>query len=161
MWRGVRLGLVLLIWLSGTAALSARAGSEVPASADALPGSPASPQVVAEIQQALDAAVSRFEAMDAAGVLAHVSPHYRTGPLTKAGIAEQLRAVFAIHDQLKTRVRIDDVRMVGELAWVYSTGDVTGRLRLVGGFVPVAAWERELEVARRENGRWRLFGYQQ
>jgi hypothetical protein len=161
MRRGVRLGLVLLIWLSGVAALSARASSEVPVSADPLPGSPAAPQVVAEIQQALDAAVSRFEAMDAAGVLAHVSPHYRTGPLTKAGIAEQLRAVFAIHDQLKTRVRIDDVRMVGELAWVYSTGDVTGRLRLVGGFVPVASWERELEVARRENGRWRLFGYQQ
>jgi hypothetical protein len=161
MRRGVRLGLVLLIWLSGAAALSARAGSEVPVSADALPGSPAPPQVVAEIQQALDAAVSRFEAMDAAGVLAHVSPHYRTGPLTRAGIAEQLRAVFAIHDQLKTRVRIDNVRMVGELAWVYSTGDVTGRLRLVGGFVPVASWERELEVARRENGRWRLFGYQQ
>jgi hypothetical protein len=157
----VRLGLMLLIWLSGIAAPSAQDGSGAPASVDALPGTPAPPQVVAEIQHALDAAVSRFEAMDAAGVLAHVSPHYRTGPLTKAGIAEQLRAVFAIHDQLRTRVRIDDVRMVGDLAWVYSTGDVTGRLRLVGGFVPVAAWERELEVARRENGRWRLFGYQQ
>jgi hypothetical protein len=157
----VRLGLMLLVWLSGTAVLSAQDDSRVPASADALPGTPAPPHIVAEIQQTLDAAVSRFEAMDTAGVLAHVSPHYRTGPLTKAGIAEQLRAVFAIHDQLRTRVRIDDVRMVGELAWVYSTGDVTGRLRLVGGFVPVASWERELEVARRENGRWRLFGYQQ
>jgi hypothetical protein len=51
--------------------------------------------------------------------------------------------------------------MVGELAWVYSTGEVSGRLRWVGGSVPVLSWQRELEVARRENGRWRLFGYQQ
>jgi hypothetical protein len=157
--RGL-LVLVLLAWLP-VAALAGQGGSGVPASADTAPGQPAPPEVVAELQQVLAAAVARFDAMDAAGVLAHVSPHYRTGALTKAGIAEQLRAVFAIHDQLRTRVRIDDVRMVGELAWVYSTGDVTGRLRLVGGFVPVASWERELEVARRENGRWRLFGYQQ
>jgi hypothetical protein len=81
--------------------------------------------------------------------------------LTKAGLAEQLRAVFAIHDQVKARVRIDEVRMIGEHAWVYSTGDVTGRLRFLGGSIPVLSWERELEVARRENGRWRLFGYQQ
>jgi len=58
-------------------------------------------------------------------------------------------------------VKIDDVRLVGDLAWVYSTGDVTGRLRMVGGWVPVLSWQRELEVARRENGRWRLYGYQQ
>ena len=83
------------------------------------------------------------------------------GALTKAGIADQLRAVFAIHDQVRARVSVDDVRMVGELAWVYSTGDVTGRLRWVGGSVPVLSWQRELEVARRENGRWRLYGYQQ
>jgi len=109
----------------------------------------------------LDAAIARFAAMDEAGVLDYVSPQYRTGTLTKAGIAEQLRAVFAIHDQVRARVRIDDVRIVGGLAWVYSTGDVTGRLRWVGGTVPVLSWQRELEVARRESGRWRLFGYQQ
>lgn len=50
--------------------------------------------------------------------------------------------------------------MVGDLAWVYSSGVVTGRLRLLGGTTPVASWTRELEIARRENGRWRLFGYQ-
>ena len=99
--------------------------------------------------------------LDEDGVLAHVSPQYRTGTLTKAGIGEQLRAVFAIHDQVRARVRIDDVRLVGGLAWVYSTGDVTGRLRWVGGSVPVLSWQRELEVARREDGRWRLYGYQQ
>jgi len=27
--------------------------------------------------------------------------------------------------------------------------------------VPVLSWERELEIARREAGGWRLIGYQQ
>lgn len=149
-----------MAWLPVAAAL-AQGGSTSSPAPEARPGSPAPPHVVAEIRQAVDAALARFDAMDAAGVLTHVSDQYRTGTLTKAGIAEQIRAVFAIHDQVRTRVRIDDVRMVGEHAWVYSTGEVTGRLRYLGGFIPVASWERELEVARRENGRWRLFGYQQ
>jgi len=155
--RGV---LVLLAWLPCAAAFATqdRSSPSPPAGA---PGEPAPAHVVAEIQRALDAAVSRFAAMDEAGVLAYVSPKYRTGTLTKAGIAEQLRAVFAIHDQVRARVRIDEVRMVGGVAWVYSTGDVTGRLRLVGGSVPVLSWQRELEVARREQGGWRLYGYQQ
>jgi len=38
---------------------------------------------------------------------------------------------------------------------------VTGRLRVVGSWILVASWQRELEVARREDGRWRLYGYQQ
>lgn len=125
-----------------------------------LPGTPAPPQIVTEIRQTLDAAIARFDAMDTAGVLAHVSDQYRTGTLTKAGIAEQLRAVFALHDQVRARIRIDEVRMVGDIAWVYSTGDVTGRLRMVGGQTPVLSWARELEMARREDGRWRLYGYQ-
>src|SRR5258706_16468879 len=156
----VHLALVLLAWLPVAGALAAQDRPSVPSSPQALPGSPAPPRIVSEIQQTLDAAISRFDAMDEAGVLAHVSEQYRTGPLTKAGIAEQLRAVFAIHDQVRARVRIDEVRLVGEHAWVYSTGDVTGRLRYIGGAVQVLSWEHELEVARRENGRWRLFGYQ-
>jgi hypothetical protein len=156
-----RFVLALMAWLPVAAALAAQDKPSAPSAPQALPGSPAPPHVIAEIQQSLDAAISRFDAMDGAGVLAHVSEQYRTGTLTKAGIAEQLRAIFAVHDQVRARVRIDDVRMVGELAWVYSTGDVTGRLRYIGGSIPVASWERELEVARRENGRWRLFGYQQ
>jgi hypothetical protein len=153
--------LVLLAWLPYAAVLASQDRSNTPSSAEVLPGSPAPEHVVAEIRQALDVAISRFAAMDEAGVMAYVSPQYRTGTLTKSGIAEQLRAVFVIHDQVSARVRIDDVRMVGDLAWVYSTGAVTGRLRWVGGSVPVLSWQRELEVARRENGRWRLFGYQQ
>ena len=99
--------------------------------------------------------------MDEAGLLALVSAQYRTDTLTKAGIADQLRTIFTLHDQVRVRVRIDDVRMVGEHAWVYSTGQVTGRLRVVGSWILVASWQRELEIARRENGRWRLYGYQQ
>jgi hypothetical protein len=125
------------------------------------PGRPAPAEIVVEIRQALDDAVRRFQAMDAAGVLVHVSEQYRTGPLTKRGLAEQLRALFAVHDQLHARVRIDEVRMVGDTAWVYSTGDVTGRVRWVGNSIPVLSWQRELEVARREGGRWRLYGDQQ
>jgi hypothetical protein len=153
--------LAALVWLPVAMALAAQDSPGVPASPTAPPGSPAPAQVVTEIRQTLDDAIARFDAMDGAGVLAHVSAQYRTGTLTRAGIAEQLRAVFAVHDQVRARVRIDEVRMVGGLAWVYSTGAVTGRLRLIGGSTPVLSWERELEVARRENGRWRLFGYQQ
>jgi hypothetical protein len=156
----VRLALTLLAWLPFAAAFAWQDKSDTQ-SVEPPPGSPAPEPVVAEIRQALDGAISRFAAMDEAGVLAYVSPQYRTGTLTKRGIAEQLRAVFAIHGQVRARVRIDEVRIVGDVAWVYSTGDVTGRLRFVGGSVPVLSWQRELEVARRENGSWRLFGYQQ
>jgi hypothetical protein len=161
MRRRLRFALALMAWLPVAAALAAQDRPGVPSVPEAPPGRPAPQGVVAEIQQSLDAAVARFDAMDGAGVLAHVSEQYRTGPLTKAGLAEQLSAIFAIHDQVRARVRIDEVRLVGEHAWVYSTGDVTGRLRYIGGSIPVVTWERELEVARRENGRWRLYGYQQ
>jgi len=147
--------LALVIWLPVATTGAA------PRSAPPAPGVAAPDHVVAEIQQALDDAVRRFDAMDSAGVLAHVSDQYRTSPLTKPLLAEQLRAIFALHDQVRARVRIDEVRLVGEHAWIYSTGTVTGRLRWTGSSVPVLAWERELEVARREGGRWRLFGYQQ
>ena len=70
-------------------------------------------------------------------------------------------AMFALYDTLTVRVRIDTVRMLGDQAWVYSTGEVNGRLQWVGRWVPVLSWQRELEVARRENGVWRLIGYQQ
>jgi hypothetical protein len=125
------------------------------------PGYAAPPQIVAEIRQTMESALRHFHAMDEAGLLAMVSAQYRTDTLTKAGIAEQLRTVFALHDQVRARVRVDDVRMVGEHAWVYSTGQVTGRLRVIGSWILVASWQRELEIARREDGRWRLYGYQQ
>jgi hypothetical protein len=94
-------------------------------------------------------------------VLAHVSDRYWTGPLTKPALRAQLFALFQLYEALQARVRIDDVRLVGEHAWVYSTGEVSGRLPVVGSWMALYTWERELEVARRENGVWRLYGYQQ
>jgi hypothetical protein len=131
------------------------------AGASELPGVAAPPATVREIQSALQLAIHRFEARDVAGVLAHVSEQYRTGPFTKPGVREQLRAMYGVYDEVRARVRVDQVRMVGEHAWVYSSGDVSGRLPLLGSWVSILSWERELEVARRESGSWRLFGYQQ
>ncbi|HEV8310833.1 MAG TPA: hypothetical protein VGW35_24500 [Methylomirabilota bacterium] len=122
---------------------------------------PAPARVVQELQAALGQAIQRFEAKDAPGVLALVSDQYRTGPLTKTAIRGQLLTMFQVYEVLRARIRIDEVRMVGEQAWVYSTGEVTGRLPLIGQWMSLFWWERELEVARRENGVWRLYGYQQ
>ena len=105
-------------------------------------------------------ATARFQAMDAAGVLAQVSERYRNGPLTKASIRDNLAALFALYDAVKTSVRIDQVRMVDGAAWVYSTGEVSGRLRVLGTWMPVLSWKHEPEVARREQGVWRLYGNQ-
>jgi hypothetical protein len=135
--------------------------AQAPVVARALPGVPAPPQTIAELRGTLTAAVGRFEAHDAAGVLAHVSERYRTSPMTKPLLRDQLAALFGLYDAVRARVDLDDVRMVGDQAWFWSTGEVTGRLALVGQWMPVLAWERELEVARREDGRWRLYGYQQ
>ncbi|MBI1727689.1 MAG: hypothetical protein HYR50_10505, partial [Candidatus Rokubacteria bacterium] len=63
-----------------------------------LPGDPAPRKVILELQQALAHAIDRFQAMDEAGVLSHVSDHYRTDALTKAAILEQLRVMFALYD---------------------------------------------------------------
>jgi hypothetical protein len=112
------------------------------------------------LSAALAQATASFEAKDAPGVLAHVSEQYRTGPLTKATVRAQLLALFQLYDSLRARVRIDEVRMVGDHAWVYSSGEVTGRLPLLGSWMTVYWWERELEVARPEGGVWRLYGYQ-
>jgi hypothetical protein len=130
-------------------------------STPAAPGVPAPPQVVAEVRATLGSADQRFEARDLQGVLAHISEQYRTGPLTKAALRNQLAAMFGIHDAMRVQVRIDEVRLVGEQAWVYSTGEASGRLPFIGQWISLFWWERELEIARRENGVWRLFGYQQ
>src|SRR6266852_2608706 len=75
-----------------------------------LPADPAPRQVILELQQALAHAIERFQAMDEAGVLSHVSDHYRTDPLTKAAIREQLRVMFALYDTLRAQVHIDEAR---------------------------------------------------
>jgi len=157
-WRA---GLVLMTALAvasgapASAVLAAeRGGAGVPAAA-------APAEVVRELRVRLARSLERFEAQDVPGVLAYVSDQYRTGPFTKAGIQEQLVGIYTVYDVVKASIRIDEVRMVGEHAWVYSTGEVSGRLRLLGTWVVFLSWQRELEVARREAGGWRLFGYQQ
>jgi hypothetical protein len=109
---------------------------------------------------ALTLAIERFQARDQAGVLSNISNQYRTDSLTKPAIAEQLRVMFALYDRVRAQVRLDEVRTAGEQAWVYSTGEVSGRLRGLGTWMPIYAWKRELELARREQGVWRLYGDQ-
>ena len=139
------------------ALLSAAEGQEA---GKGLPGAPAPRSVVLELQHALALATGRLQAMDAAGVLGYVSDRYRSDSLTKPAIREQLRALFSLYDTLRAKVQIDDVRTVGEDAWVYSTGEVSGRLRVLGTWMPVLSWKHEPEVARREQGVWRLYGNQ-
>jgi hypothetical protein len=122
---------------------------------------PAPAAVVHELRTVLGHAVERFEAMDLPGVLAYISDRYRTGPFTKRTIHAQLLALFQLYDAVRARVRIDEVRLLGEEAWVYTTGEVAGRLPYVGQWMTVYGWDRELEIARREGGVWRLFGSQQ
>ena len=132
------------------------------ASAAQAPARRAAPaEVVRELRAALDRARIRFEARDAAGVLAHVSEGYRTGPMTKAEIRQQLLAIYEIYTAVRAHVVIDAVELVDGGAWVYTSGEIAGRLPLVGTWMTVLSWERELEVARREGTTWRLFGYQQ
>ena len=151
-YRGRLAGLGLGLGLLG-GPLAAPAAPE-------LPGTAAPPATIREIQSALSQAVEQFQARNAPGVLAHVSDQYRTGPFTKPVVGEQLRAIFGVYEEVRARVQVDQVRLVGETAWVYSTGEVSGRLPVVGYWVSILTWQRELEVARREGGAWRLFGYQ-
>ena len=146
-----------LLWVIGGLAAVAAAFSP----AEPPPGLAAPPGVARELNAVLALAVQRFEAKDTEGVLAYVSDRYRTGPFTRTVVRENLIAIYGIYETVRARVRIDDVRLVGEHAWVYSTGEVSGRLPLLGSWVRFLSWTRELEVARREAGGWRLFGYQQ
>ena len=123
-----------------------------------LPGTPAPPGVVSELQQALADAIARLHAMDEAGVLRHVSDRYRADFLTKPALRQQLRALLTVYDALRANVRIDVVRMLGADAWVYSTGEVSGRARGLGAWMSILSWDHEPQLARREQGVWRLYG---
>ena len=129
--------------------------------AEPRPGVPAPPAVLEEIRATLAHAVERFEARDAEGVLAHVSEEYWTGPLGKRAVRTQVVTILQLHQQVRARVQVNEVRLVGAHAWVWTTGEMTGQLAIVGQWMRLFVWERELEVARREQGVWRLYGYQQ
>jgi len=120
---------------------------------------PAAPAVVAEVSGLVETARQRFEARDAGGVLAFVSEQYRSGGLTKSAVRQQLLAMLGLYQELRARVRVDGVDVVDGATWLYTTGEITGRLPLLG-WVSVLTWQREPEVVRREPGGWRLFGFQ-
>jgi hypothetical protein len=153
--------VVTLVAVLTVGLVAAPLASDAPRVGTVLPWEPAPRTVILELQQALAHARDRFQAMDEAGVLRHVSDHYRTTPLTKAAIREQLRVMFALYDTLRAQVRLDEAWTAGDRAWVFSTGEVSGRLRGLGTWMSILAWQHEPEVARREEGVWRLYGYQQ
>ena len=147
--------LALLLVLATTAGATTLAGAH-PVS---IPAVAAPAPVVAELGAAVEQARARFEARDLPGVLASVSDHYRSSGMTKAAVREQLVAMFSVYQQLRARVRLERVHLVAETVWVYTSGEVSGRLPFVG-WVTVLSWQNEPEVARRETAGWRLFGFQ-
>jgi hypothetical protein len=111
-----------------------------------------------EIQATLSQALKSLEAMDLQGVLAYVSDQYQSGPLSKALIRQELETTFALYDAMQARVRVDEIRAVGDEAVIVTTGAVQGRLRLVGSWTPLLSWAHQSEVLRRERGVWRAYG---
>jgi len=140
--------LVLLIW---TSASSAAAAPRV--------ATPAPPGTAEQLSALVEQARLRFVAKDVAGVLAHLADNYRSGGLTKSDVRQQLLALYSLYEQLRARVQVDHVEIVDGDVWFYTTGEVTGRLPLVG-WVTVFSWQREPEVARRQGAVWRLVGFQ-
>ena len=155
--------IALAMWLLGVAPAPAGPALAGPPPAAPAPQpksvTPAPLGLVAELRPLVERARQRFEARDAAGVLANVSEQYRSGGLTKAGLREQLVSMFALYDAMRVRLTIDRVDLVDGAVWVYTSGEVTGRLPLLG-WMRVLAWQGEPEVARREGAVWRLFGFQ-
>ena len=130
------------------------------AEAAQLPGTPAPPDVRAAIESTLRTAIARLEARDLNGVLLHVSEQYRTEDVTKAVLRQQLDALFSLYDALRVQLRVDLMTAVGDTAWIWSTGQLSGRLPGIGAWIPTFTWEQQPEVARREQASWRLYGLQ-
>ena len=134
-------------------------GMPAPPASGAPVAQAAPPELVSELGPVVEHARQRFEARDASGVLAHVSEQYRSGGLTKADLRQQILAMFALYEVLRARLTIDNVQVVDGAVWVYTSGEVSGRLPFLG-WVTVLTWQNEPEVARREDAGWRLFGFQ-
>ncbi len=92
-------------------------------------------------------------------MLVHLADNYRSGRLTKPDVRQQLLALYSLYDELRARVQVNHVELVDGAVWFYTTGEVTGRLPLVG-WVTVLSWQREPEVARRQGQVWRVVGFQ-
>ena len=119
----------------------------------------APPETVSELSTLVEQARTRFVARDAAGVLGHVAENYRSAGITKSGVRQQLLAIYSLYEAVQAKVQVDQVHLVDGDAWVYTTGEVNGRLPLVG-WVSVLSWQKEPEVARRQGSTWRLIGFQ-
>lgn len=154
--RGLTAALLVLLGVSavGMSAAGARAQGTTPRVA-----TPASPAAVTELSALVEQARARFVARDAAGVLAHVAENYRSAGITKPALRQQLLALYSLYEAMQARVQVDQVHMVDGDAWVYTTGEISGRLPIVG-WVSVLSWQGEPEVARRQGSGWRLIGFQ-
>jgi hypothetical protein len=135
--------------------------STAPSGTTAAPrvATPAPPGTAEELGAVVEQARQRFVAKDAAGVLAHLADNYRSSGLTKPDVRQQLLALYSLYEVLRARVQVDHVEIVDGNVWFYTTGEITGRLPLVG-WVTVLSWQREPEVARRQGEVWRLVGFQ-
>jgi hypothetical protein len=140
--------LVLLLWTSASGTTAAPRVA-----------TPAPPGAAEELGALVEQARLRFVAKDATGVLAHLADNYRSSGFTKADVRQQLLALYSLYEELRARVQVNHVEMVDGDVWFYTTGEITGRLPLVG-WVPVLSWQREPEVARRQGKVWRLVGFQ-
>ena len=140
--------LVLLLWTSASGTTTAPRVA-----------TPAPPGTAEELGALVEQARRRFVAKDAAGVLAHLAENYRSSGVTKPDVRQQLLALYALYEELRARVQLNHVEIVDGDVWFYTTGEVTGRLPLVG-WVTVLSWQREPEVARRQGDGWRLVGFQ-
>jgi hypothetical protein len=140
--------LLLLLWTSASGATAAPRVA-----------TPAPPGTAEALSAVVEQARLRFVAKDAAGVLAHLADNYRSAGLTKSDVRQHLLTLYSLYEALRARVQVDHVEIVDGDVWFYTTGEVTGRLPLVG-WVTVMSWQREPEVARRQGEVWRLVGFQ-
>ena len=140
--------LVLLLWTSASATGSAPRVA-----------TPAPPGTAEELGAVVEQARLRFTAKDVAGVLAYVADNYRSAGVTKPDVRQHLLTLYSLYEELRARVRLDHVEIVDGDVWFYTTGEITGRLPLMG-WVTVLSWQREPEVARRQGNVWRLVGFQ-
>ncbi len=114
-----------------------------------------------EVRQVIAEGVRAFEAQDLPRLMAMVSGSYRSGPMTKEVIRLQLLGIIQANRELHVALKIHEIRLRGDLAFVRSSGEVTGRPLLWPYRVVILEWEDLVEVGRREGTVWRLYGDQQ
>ncbi|HKZ04246.1 MAG TPA: hypothetical protein VJU81_02145 [Methylomirabilota bacterium] len=151
-WRLIGVATVMLLGLWANDGLNAQSTSPRPAVQ-------APPETVRELGALVEQARARFVARDTNGVLGYVAENYRSAGNTKPALREQLLAIYSLYDAVQARVQVDQVHLVDGDAWIYTTGEVNGRLPIVG-WVSVLSWQKEPEVARRQGSTWRLIGFQ-